>query len=311
MSTLDAQALDLLTDEEREAIEGSDLSADEIAGMQRLAGDSADDAGTDGDDGNDDDDGDDADDGNTAATTTPAAAPAAATDPNSAAGAPQTAAKGYEAQLPENFQDMVQDLADKEAQLKAKFRSGEIEFDDFEEQRSALTAQRETLTVARTKAEISQEMQAQTAEQVWLNTVGNFLTQTASTPGGIDYRTDAEKGADLDEFVKNLAAKPANADKPMEWFLTQADRRVRALHGLPATGAAPTPTPTPTPAPAAQGRKPPTEAAPRTLADVPGGDGPGDVGGEFADVLALDGEEYEQAIARMSQSQRDKFLRSA
>jgi hypothetical protein len=56
---------------------------------------------------------------------------------------------------------------------------------------------------------------------------------------------------------------------------------------------------------------PPADAAPRTLADVPGGDGPGDVGGEFADVLALDGEAYEHAIARMSPAQRDKFLRSA
>jgi len=304
MSTLDAQALDLLTDEEREAIEGSDLSPDEIAGMQRLAGDGADDASDD-----DGDDGDDDGDGDTADTTTQAAAPAAAADPAPAAVAPQTAAKGYDAQLPANFQDMVQDLADKEAQLKAKFRSGEIEFDDFEEQRSALTAQRETLTVARTKAEISQEMQAQTAEQVWLNTVGNFLTQTASTPGGIDYRTDTEKSADLDEFVKSLAAKPANADKSMEWFLTEANKRVRALHDLPPVGATPTPTPTPTPT--TSGRKPPADAAPRTLADVPGGDGPGDVGGEFADVLALEGEAYEQAIARMSPAQREKFLRSA
>jgi hypothetical protein len=44
---------------------------------------------------------------------------------------------------------------------------------------------------------------------------------------------------------------------------------------------------------------------------VPGADGPGDVGGEFADVLSLDGMEYETAIARMSPAQREKFARAS
>ena len=47
-----------------------------------------------------------------------------------------------------------------------------------------------------------------------------------------------------------------------------------------------------------------------TLAQVPGSDGPGDVAGEFADVLALDGMEYEAAIARMTPAQRERFLRA-
>jgi hypothetical protein len=33
------------------------------------------------------------------------------------------------------------------------------------------------------------------------------------------------------------------------------------------------------------------------------------VAGEFADIEALDGMEYEDAIARMSPAQREKFLR--
>ena len=56
-------------------------------------------------------------------------------------------------------------------------------------------------------------------------------------------------------------------------------------------------------------RKPPVDAAPTTLAQVPGSDGPGDVSDEFSDVLALDGLEFEEAIARMSPAQREKFLR--
>jgi hypothetical protein len=60
-----------------------------------------------------------------------------------------------------------------------------------------------------------------------------------------------------------------------------------------------------------QRRTPPVDAVPATLANVPGGDGPGDVEGEFADVLALDGMAYEAAIARMTPTQRERFLRAA
>jgi hypothetical protein len=42
---------------------------------------------------------------------------------------------------------------------------------------------------------------------------------------------------------------------------------------------------------------------------VPGGDGPGDVEGEFAHLDALEGEALESAIAKMSPAQREKFSR--
>jgi hypothetical protein len=101
----------------------------------------------------------------------------------------------------------------------------------------------------------------------------------------------------------------------MEWFLTEAHRRVRALHGLDALAAkAPTAEEKPAEAKPAEpkpvpSRKPPIDAAPKTLAHVPGGPGPGDVGSEFADVLSLDGMEFEQAIARMTPAQRERFAR--
>jgi hypothetical protein len=63
----------------------------------------------------------------------------------------------------------------------------------------------------------------------------------------------------------------------------------------------------PAPKPAAQNRNPP--AAPKTIAHIPGGDGPGDVGGEFAHLDALDGNDLESAIAKMSPAQREKYSR--
>lgn len=323
MSTLDAEALATLTPEEREAIQSTDMSPEEIAALQRIA----DGAGTGAAGDGDDDDDDPADGAGQAAppvegqgaAPSPTPAPAQVPAPTAqaeaapaAAAAPEPRAPRYEAKLPEDYDAKVQNLSEREAELKRMFKSGEIEFDDFEAQRDELLREREQLTIVRTKAEISQEMTAQTAEQQWLNTVQTFVSSTAQLPadkGGIDYRIDTEKAADLDTFVKTLAARNEHADKSMDWFLKEAHRRVLALHSLGSQASAPAPAPSPPPAPVS--RKPSLEAVPTTLAQVPGGDGPGDVTGEFSDVLSLEGLEYEQAIARMTPSQRERFLRAA
>lgn len=315
MSKLDADALATLTPEEREAVESSDLTPDELAAMQRIAGEEGSD--NDGRDEDDDEDDDKASsdaapvEGKAAADKTEDA-PAAATNPaaDEAPAPAQARQQGprYEAPLPADYDTKVQELAEREAELKRKFRSGEMEFDDFETQRAELLSERETLTIARTKAEISQEMTAQSAQQAWQNTVDSFLDKAAKE-GGLDYRKDSEKMEDLDQFVKTLANKSTNSDKPMEWFLQEAHRRVQALHGLTAPPARDNPAPTNS-EPSAK-RTPPVDAVPVTLANVPGGDGPGDVEGEFADVLALDGMAYEAAIARMTPTQRERFLRAA
>ena len=238
---------------------------------------------------------------------------------------PQTRAQPiprYEARLPDDFDAQVKAMADKELSLKQQFKAGEIEFDDFEQARSDLLVQREQLTIAKTKAEISQEMNAQTAEQLWVHAVNQFMSDTAKlsgAAGGIDYREDTQKASDLDGFVRSLAARSEYAHQSMAWFLTEAHKRVLALHGI----ATKTPADQTTDSDSAAkppvksvdrkppDRKPPLDIAPKTLAMIPGGEGPGDVDGEFADVLALEGLAYEQAIARMSSTERERFLRAA
>ena len=55
-------------------------------------------------------------------------------------------------------------------------------------------------------------------------------------------------------------------------------------------------------------RKSPVDALPATLAQVPGSDGPGDVSGEFSELDSLEGLDYEQAIAKMTPVQRERFV---
>jgi hypothetical protein len=301
MSTqLDADLASTMTPEELEAINAEDTPEEKMIMRQAPEGE------------DDDDDGDeDAAPVEGKPEAKPEAQPEAPAEEPAEAKAeepeeeePKPLTPRYEAKLPSDYDDQIKSLKERDAELRQKFKDGEIDIDERDERLAELAEQREQLLVARAKAEISQEMSQQSAAQQWQNTVNRFMSQAAKEEGGIDYRKDAAKAEDLDQFVKFLANKQENADKPMEWFLAEAHKRVQALHGV-----APAPK-RETVAEAVAKRKPPVDAAPKTLAQVPGSDGPGDVGGEFADVEALDGWELEQAIARMTPAQRAKFVKS-
>lgn len=321
---LEADANDLLTPEELAAINDGRPSDAEIASLKAIA-DGADDGDDDGDD-------DGAAPAAAAPAAVPAQAPASAPAPADAAAAPAadisapapapaqspSAAPApadpfvpqYVAALPEDFDAKTKDLAAKTGDLAKRFKDGEIDFDQYQAESQALTAERDQLLVQRAKAEISTEMRGQTAQQTWQTAVRGFLGHVA-TSEGIDYAKDPQRFADLDAFVKVLANNPANDSKPMSWFLEEAHRKVKALHG---DVAAPAPPPAPVDAKAAaraavEQRRPDPTAAPKTLAAVPGSDGPGDVGSEFADIDALEGDELEAAIQRMTPAQREKFAR--
>lgn len=305
-ANLDPHLLATLDPEERAAFD-PDPEAD-AAALRAVAGDDSDD--------DTDDDEDDASEGGApvegkgAADPAPAAAPAAAPAPAADDTAPDPAPAPekpiYQAALPQDYEAKLQGIKDEDARLRQAFKDGEIDIDERDAGLASLTEQREALLVARTKAEIAGEMNQQTAAQQWTATVNRSLAEFAKPEnGGVDYRKDPELGQALDSAVKMLANNPANNDKSMDWFLTQAHKWVMFERGITPPKAAPA---DPKKA-AADKRKPDTSTLPRTLADVPGADGPGDVASEFAALDTLDGEALEDAIARMSNAQREKFLR--
>lgn len=215
---------------------------------------------------------------------------------------------GYQAELPQNFNELVADITTKQAELREKLKAGELDIDDFDTQNEALITQREDLRAARIKAEISREMQQQSANNQWASAVTALFEKVAFEPGFGDYRKEGNEArlAELDGFIKMLSADKANDAKPVEWFLEEAHRRTKVLNGLEPY---PQKTKKPTVDEAVAARKPDMKAVPKTLAQVPGADGPGDVGDEFADLDSLDGPAMEAAITRMNDSQRERFLR--
>lgn len=341
MSALDPHLLATLDPSEREALDSTEYSPDDADRLRAVAGSAAD-ADADADNGADDDDGDpdetlDAD-GNVIAPGPAAAAPApapaaaapAASAPAPAAQAPAAAtapapaddddapelapAVVYTATLPEDYDDQVKAVRDEAKALTAKLKSGDIDADAYEQEQEKLNERRDALASLKLKAEMADEMNQQAAATAW-NAEINALYRRAAKEA-VDYTKDEVRRADLDTFVKMLANNPATADWSMRRYLDEAHKRVMALHGPVGTTAAPAPAPGPAAAaattqkPAAPApRTPPVAAVPKGLADVPGGDGPGDLEGEFAELDRLEGEALETAIAAMTPAQRERYQR--
>lgn len=297
---LDSVASSLLSPEELEAINGSDYDDAEIDALKSLAGDDDEDD-TDGDDRGEDD----AEVGEASSETDSAAT--GANDSPAVDEPDEKFSPTYRAQLPADYDEQLTALKQEFANLAEQFKQGDIDFEEYKALTDQLADRRDALTSLRTKAEISREMQEQSAEQEWQWTIRRFVAKTAREEK-IDYRSDEAKRNDLDAFVKVLAANPANANKDGDWFLNEAHRRVKTLHGIAETPAQKSSPPSKPDAPVS--RRPRLEAVPKTLASVPGSDGPGDIGDEFADIDKLDGVALERAIARMSPQQREKYARA-
>lgn len=302
---LDKDMAATLTEEELAAINDSEMSEEELAALKGIA--------EDGDDGEDEDDDDDED----AGAQDKSADDAQADDEDAGqvdsqvddAGDEESAAEfkpQFRSQLPEDFDAQVSAVNDEMRALAQQFKDGDVDFDEYNAKLQDLNARRDELSQAKITAQVFEQMNAQQAQQEWQWTVKQFMSKVAREEK-IDYQADAEKGADLDLFVRRLAENPANNNKPMDWFLQEAHKRVKALHGLDA-GA---PAAKPSLDDVKKSRKPPVGAAPKTLAQVPGSDGPGDISSEFADLDGLDGMDLENAIAKMTPAQRERYAKAA
>jgi hypothetical protein len=308
----DAHILDTLDDDERQALldHEEDLAAEAAGGA---------------DDKDEDDAGDDDSSTAPAADAVVPEVPAADAPAPSPAPAPavvepeevddELPLTAYTASLPDDFKARVDALDSREAVAYQKLEGGEIDQAELRRELKSIADERAPLDRLQVKVELAQEM----AEQAQDRAI-QAATQKAIKQGqadGIDYVGDNEKFEDLRAFSAQLQAR--NPNKSPAWCIGEAHRRVMVLHGVTGAkpqAAAPVPPPAPTAAPvdpkkaAMAARQPKSVAAP-SLAQVPGGDGPGDVAGEFADILALEGEALEDAVGRMTAAQRARFQQVA
>jgi len=215
---------------------------------------------------------------------------------------PQTGAP--DATLPD-FAGLLVENSRARADLRRRFAAGEFDATQFEAHLDRLAEDREQIMAARIHAQVSEQVQSQTAQNEWHKTIASFMRDVR---GEVNYRKEAVRHADLDLFVKALANSPENAQRPMRWFLEEAHKRVMALHGVtaPASAAA---KPAAQPVAAVAARRADPSQVVQTLAQVPGAAGDIDpVSVEFANIDKLDGLAFEQALAALPEAKRERYL---
>lgn len=320
MSEYSQEILDSLTDEEREALNeddgggtdakgdaggddnaGGDKGSDDGKGQQGdKSGQDGKTAGADGSDGKADDSAGKADGaGNSDGADNGEQSASDASD--GAAAAKEPIVPLLVAEAPADAEAKLKDIGDKKATLVDQFDNGDITAKEYQTQLDALNKDERALERAIDKAQTAAEMKQQQEVGSWLKQVNEFTTKDFP-----EYGKSRSRWMALDTFVKEIAAKPENANLDGREILRQAHERVVDDLGEAAKPAADT----------KKDGKPLKGAEikpPKTLGKVPAADNQEIDDGKFSaldrladsDPLAL-----EEKLFKMSPADRDEYLAS-
>lgn len=195
---------------------------------------------------------------------------------------------------PENAKAQLEQIEKDKDALSEKFDNGELTGTEFRQQLAALDKQEREIDWKLRKAELARESRAEAFTQAAGAFVGQHTQYKPGTPG---YRA-------LDAEVRALQTQAMqDGGDPLDpGLIAQAHANIEAAFGR---------TPAPKPAAsktdgAAAGKRP---APPPTLGDLPAADATEATdGGEFAFIDRLTGTAYEEAMAKLTPDQRDRYL---
>ena len=295
MSKLTEEELALLTDEEREGY---------------LADDEDDDGEGDDDQGNNDDEGaGEGDDDPTLAVDDPAAAPPAANPQDGGEGGDQgDDAESQEhlmpqpkplfnADLPADIEAQRTALDEKEAAIDQQYDEGDILFTEHKEALREINKQRNALDRAELKAELAAEAYQTQIDNSWQ------ASQEAFFSAHPEFKIDNEaKWAAFDQLVKNETK--AVLDKGGAVGVPELERaytKYKQAFNIEAAA--------PKQAKAPANKK--ENAVPPNLGKLPAATANDTDDGKFAHLDRLEGVAFEEALAKLSDAQRDEYLRSA
>lgn len=280
---------DGLTAEERAALAEDDGGVETITDAEEGAG---------GDDGKGTESPED-----TATPGADAAAAAAAADASAAAAVPDAPAAAeiqpqqapiLVAQVPENAEARLSEIATAKEALLTKFDDGDVTAKEFQQQLDALTKQERTIERQQDRAELASQMEQQRLQNDWTATCNSFVERNAI------YKDNPRLYKALDQEVRELAAKPDTAQWSGQKFLDEAHKNLKAAFGFQDS----------TPAPK-KGEPTPRRELPPNLAKVPAADVEDTNGGRFAvldRMSTTDPVGYEETLNKMSAADRDAYL---
>jgi hypothetical protein len=198
--------------------------------------------------------------------------------------------------------------------LLKTYKEGDVPIEDLLSKQRALDNKRYDLREAKSNADRAADHNKQIGQAEWMGDVQDFFG-VVKEKEGIDYTKRAMNVA-FDDALKTLAADEKNADKSEVWYLREAHKMVKADLGLVAkkADADDKGNGKDKDGKKVEGRKPKI-ALVHDLGKIPNasdGDGEDNAAGdpEFAALDRLSGQDYEDALARMSESKQDKYLRA-
>lgn len=208
----------------------------------------------------------------------------------------------------ENYDAQVKTLKDERRALVAKFQDGEITLDAMLEKRDELDEKLNTLRDQQRSHDLLRTQSEHDAKRTWEIEVAHF--QRAHKEYSVDKDgkpLDPVMFNALDGLVKQLAADPANADKPAHWFLDEAHAMIANKMQPPKPAVKEAAQGGDGKTPVAKSRKPDLSVVPKTLADVPAAESEKPATDEFAHLDKLTGLELEQAVARLTPDQQARY----
>jgi len=263
-----------LSDEERAALE-DDETAEDRALLHDLI-----------------DDEDDADDPEADAAE-PADEPEAVQDPPEPVPPSREFQAQYQAPAVPDYAERMAQLAQAQQELAKSYEDGDFDLPEYQTKLRALSEAEWGLREAQLKATLAEEQRGQALAQRWQWEQEHFFAQGANRA----YREDPMIGQAFSTAVQVLAADAGNDNKPMSWFLEEADRMTRQRFVVSATA--------PSKAPRSTRTRP---AVPPTLGHLPAAQAPETGGDEFGYLDKLSGMALERALSKLSQADEQRWL---
>ena len=218
----------------------------------------------------------------------------------------------FQAEGVENFKERISALDteydQKAAELATKYENGEMSFSEYRKEERNLSRTYEDvryeLQERNLKAEIAAEHSRQSAAQKW------DVEQNLFYADNPDYKADPILRGALSAQLELMYADEKNAGKSGLWFLREAGKAIdeKFNRSVPVQATKQNVTKLREAEDTLAKRKARHPEIPKTLADVPAAEANDDGGNEFAYLDKLSGTDYEQALARLTDRDRERYM---
>jgi hypothetical protein len=132
----------------------------------------------------------------------------------------------YEANLPENYKERLDEISAEREELSNKFEDGEFTHQEYNEKVNALNKEERQIERDIDKAEISSQMAINQQKQEWTNAQRSFLSENPQ------YDTNPVLYRALDSEVRAIAGDDANDGLTGAEILNKAHEQIKAAFGV-------------------------------------------------------------------------------